>query len=264
MALLPQERHKQIMDKLRKERIVRVEKLVGRFNVSAETIRRDLEKLEEEGLLQRVYGGAVLAGVSKVEPLYTVRAALNQQHKAAIGRCANKLVEENDTMIVDLGTTTLEFCKTLVGHRNLLIITNSLQIASVAVEFPGIQVVTLGGCLRARELAVSGSMAIRCLEQFHVNKAILGAGGIDLEHGLTDFHLEEAQVRRVMIEKAEKVIVLADHSKFGVTALAHILPLEKIDVLVTDWETPASYLKKLREKNITTIVAPRENLDNSS
>lgn len=258
MTLLPQERQKQIIDKLRKERVVRVEKLVGHFNVSAETIRRDLEKLEEEGLLQRVYGGAVVAGASKVEPLYTVRAALNQQHKAAIGRCASQLVEENDTMIIDLGTTTLEFCKTLAGHQNLLIITNSLQIASVAVEFPGIQVVTLGGRLRARELAVSGTMAIRCLEQFHVNKAILGAGGIDLKHGLTDFHLEEAQVRRVMIEKAEKVIVLADHSKFGVTALTQILPLEKIDVLVTDWDTPARYLEMLKEKNVKTIIAPQE------
>lgn len=262
--LLPQERQNEIIERIRVQGIVRVEKLASEFDVSAETIRRDLEKLEEEGCLRRVYGGAVLMDANKTEPLYALRAGLNMEHKIAIGRLASQLIKKGDTLVIDLGTTTLEFAKALAKHTDLLVITNSLHIASTTVEFQGFRVIIPGGHLRAKELTLSGTMTTRFLQQFHVNKTILGAGGIDLENGVTDYHIEEAEVRRTMIDVADEVIVLADHSKFGVTALSRVAPLKAIDICVTDWETPGIYLDKLVERDVKTIVAQKENIGEPS
>lgn len=255
MPLLSQERQNEIIKLLRIRGIVRVEDLSVQLEVSTETIRRDLEKLESQKLLRRVYGGAIAIGTRSIEPIYNFRATLNHEYKNAIGQYAKKLIEDGEAIIIDLGTTTLEFARALNKHRDLFIITNSIQIALCTIEYPNTKVFLLGGSLRPKELTISGTAAIRHLKQFRVNKAILGAGGIDIVSGVTDYHLEEAELRRVMAENADEVIVLADHSKFGVKSLTQIIPSESIDKLVTDWETPLEYVEEFSRIGVEMIIA---------
>lgn len=249
------ERRSQIADKVKHERMLKVSDLMREYDVSIETIRRDLEYLEKKGVLQRVYGGAVLHGLYSEEPAYAHREIVNYEEKKAIGRAAAELIKDGDTVFVEVGTTTREVAYHLKKKSGLTIITNATQIAQEMTEAPDCRVILLGGEMRPGELAVSGAMAIKNIENFYAGKALVGIGGISLENGITDYHMEEAQVRREMIARANTVIAVADHSKFGVTAVNYIGPADCVDTLVTDWGLPAKLVAAYKAADIQVIVA---------
>lgn len=254
-AMLAQERYEEILRLLEKDKIVKVAQLCSIFNVSVETVRRDLEFLEKEGKLKRVYGGAVLERKLSMEPSYHTRVIGNAREKQSIGKKTAELIHDGETLIIDLGTTTLEVAKHLKDKKDLTIITNCLYIAQELVDVPGYRVILSGGQLRSEEQSTSGFMSEEFFRTFNVDKTIIGVGGITIEEGITDYHLEETRVRRIMIEKGSQVIAVADHSKFGVKALVNVCPLEDIDVLVTDDKLPKSIIEKFKKQNVNVIVA---------
>ncbi|ASS92266.1 DeoR/GlpR family DNA-binding transcription regulator [Aeribacillus pallidus] len=253
--MLAQERYEEILRLLEKDKIVKVAQLCSIFNVSVETVRRDLEFLEKEGKLKRVYGGAVLERKLSMEPSYHTRVIGNAREKQSIGKKTAELIHDGETLIIDLGTTTLEVAKHLKDKKDLTIITNCLYIAQELVDVPGYRVILSGGQLRSEEQSTSGFMSEEFFRTFNVDKTIIGVGGITIEEGITDYHLEETRVRRIMIEKGSQVIAVADHSKFGVKALVNVCPLEDIDVLVTDDKLPKSIIEKFKKQNVNVIVA---------
>ncbi|NGP45379.1 DeoR/GlpR transcriptional regulator [Bacillaceae bacterium SIJ1] len=251
--MLAQERYTIILEMLETNKIVKVPDLCKAFNVSIETVRRDLEYLEQEGKLKRVYGGAVLTTKSAKEPSYYSRSTKNAEEKVAIGRKAAELVSNGDTLMIDLGTTTLEVARHLKDKTDLTIITNCLTIAQELVDVPTFRVILPGGLLRAKELALSGFISEQFMNDFNVDKTIIGAGGITVDRGISDYHLEETRVRRTMIEKGEQTIVVADHSKFGIKALVNVCSLEDIDTIVTNGKLKKDIAQTYVDKNIKVI-----------
>lgn len=252
------ERRNSIVDKVMRERMVKVTDLVQEFEVSIETIRRDLEYLERIGTLTRVYGGAVCNKMYGHEPSFEYREITNYEYKKAIAATAADLIEDGDTLFLDVGTTPLEVARRLYDKKNLTVITNATKAAHIIVAGENNQVILLGGVLRSGELSVSGFLTDHNMAYFHASTAILGVGGITLNNGITDYHIEEANTRRTFIAQADKIIAVADYSKFGVTAMNSVCPVSKITTLVTDWTTPTKVLAEYRAAGVHVIIAPNQ------
>jgi DeoR/GlpR family transcriptional regulator of sugar metabolism len=257
------ERRNDIVEKIRKFKTVKVQDLMSEYHVSIETIRRDLEFLEELGHLQRVYGGAVAQGYySRTEPEHKDREMTNSREKKAIGKKAASLISNGDSIFIDYGTTTIEMVRQLGDKKNLTILTNAVMVAQeltlIAQNTSGWKIILLGGEIRENELTVSGALTDSNLKNFYVAKTVIGIGGIDLEAGVTNYYFQEASTHRLAIERANTVIGLADYRKFGVTTLNQICPADKLDILVTDWMVPEAVLDQYRGLGISVYAAQEQ------
>ncbi len=251
------DRREQILTLLKKDGSVKVVDLVKRFGVSIETIRRDLEALEEEGFLRRVYGGAVRESRRSEETLLQERMVQNAAEKERIGKAAAAFVQDGDVIGIDVGTTTLEMARALLQRDlRIIVITNSIQIAATLSASEKIEVILIGGRVRHGELSVGGHMLTEAnMRLFQTDKLFLGVGGITDKFGITDFREEETAFRRIGIERTKEVYALADHSKFGVTAMYHVCDAERIHTVVTDAGTGRDMISALRMKGAQVVIA---------
>lgn len=253
--MLAQERHKIILDMLKETKILKTADIIKKFGVSVETVRRDLEELESRNKLERIYGGAIAITSKSIEPTYDSRTKTSYDYKVAIGKTTANLINDGDTIILDIGTTTLEVAKNL-KNKNITVITSSLPIINELAN-TNVKIYCIGGFLRPNELSMSGAIPLYALKQFYVDKAFIGAGGVTFADGVSDYNLEEAQVRKLVIERANKIILVTDNSKFGVNAFAFVCPLESIDTIVTDCDINDDILKNIKERNIEIIIAEK-------
>ena len=226
--------------------------LARRLDVSGETIRRDIKRMASQGLLRKVHGGATVPGPLH-EASFEQRMTENAEAKEAIGRAAAAHVADGETLSFDTGTTTAYVARMLAGRRGLTVVTNSLDIARTMGGTN--RVFVAGGTLRVELGAALGPTATEFVSQFRVRTAFLSAGAIDAEDGLTDFDMDEAQFSRALIEAAERVIVVADHSKFGKRALVRACALDRIDMLITDAAPPPALAEKLDEAGVVVEIA---------
>lgn len=254
-GILSEERHQVILDLLEESGSVTVNEMVERFGVSEMTIRRDLDILEKKGLLRRVHGGAVLDRGRSYEPPFLSRAVENLEAKQRIGRVAADMIQNGDSITLDVGTTTMEIARHIAGKQNLTVITPCLQIASLLAENPNIRLILTGGIVRPGELSMVGHLAERALKDFYVDKLFLGAAGVDFNAGLTEYNLEDTLVKQVMIKNAKEVILVADSSKFGRIAFTSIAPLSVVSRLITDQEADTEVVTRLRRQNIEVVLA---------
>ena len=246
------DRRNQIVEMLNQQQTVKNSDLMERFGISIETVRRDLAYLEEQGILERIYGGAVKKTYRSTEPMYASREKENEQEKRAIARAAAKMIGPKDTVFLDLGTTVLFLAEEIGMDQELTVFTNALRTAVVLSEKPGCQVIIPGGTLRSHELSVSGSLAEENMRRFNVDKAFIGGAGVT-ENGITDFHIGEAELRRQIIANARQVIVLADYSKFGIRAVSNVCAMKDVDVLITDEKAPEQMLEVLEKNGVSVI-----------
>ena len=251
------DRREQILTLLKKDGSVKVVDLVKRFGVSIETIRRDLEAIEEEGFLRRVYGGAVRESRRSEETLLQERMVQNAAEKERIGKAAAAFVQDGDVIGIDVGTTTLEMARALLARDlRIIVITNSIQIAATLSASEKIEVILIGGRVRHGELSVGGHMLTEAnMRLFQTDKLFLGVGGITDKFGITDFREEETAFRRIGIERTKEVYALADHSKFGVTAMYHVCDADRIHTVVTDAGTGRDMISALRMKGAQVFIA---------
>ncbi|WP_169794011.1 DeoR/GlpR family DNA-binding transcription regulator [Alicyclobacillus acidiphilus] len=253
--MLAAERQRWIMDLLARESSVRVVELAKHLQVSGETIRRDLEVLESQGLLRRVYGGAV-TDAKETARLYQDREVHRTAEKQAIGRLAATLVQDGDTLFIDVGTTALAFANCLAGKERLTVVTPSLLAANRLKQSTDARVILTGGDLQSDEPYLTGYLAEEALSQFHADRAFIATGGISFDRGLTDYNDFEVRVRKRMMASASQVVVLADTSKIGVRAFSVIGELTAMDVLVTDDAIHDSVRNRLVEMGIEVMIAP--------
>ena len=253
--MFPAERRKYILELIEKQNSISVAELSHVLGVSDMTVRRDLRSLSRDGLLERVHGGALSRRGCSYEPPYVSRATKHVREKEIIGRRAAALVCKGDTVALDVGTTTLELAKALLHLTNLTILTASLHIANILREAPSLRLILTGGILRKQELSMVGHIAERTFDDFHVDKAFVGVGGLDIQAGLTEFNLEDMLVKKVMIANADQVIVVADSSKLGEVCFASIAPLSVVDILVTDACADPKTLEQLAANGVEVIVA---------
>ncbi|MBQ8804779.1 MAG: DeoR/GlpR transcriptional regulator [Tyzzerella sp.] len=247
-------RKDEILRLLAENRMMKAGDLAEQFEVSMETIRRDLSELEELKLIRRVHGGAMLYTEYGIEPDYAFRTTENYNEKLQIGKKAAEMVKDGDSIIIDIGTTTLEFAKFLKGKKDLTVFTNSIKIAYELMSEKEISVILLGGKVRYGEGTTSGYWSEEMIDNFFADKLFLGVGAIMPEHGVMDYHIEETNLRRHFFKQAKQVIALADYSKFGIKALNHVCKSKELDYLITDEKADKKMLKDLREMGVKVII----------
>lgn len=231
---------------------VSVDDLAARFAVTPQTIRRDLNELCDSRRLTRVHGGAMLA--SGVENLaYDDRKLVSQPHKLLIGEAAARLVADNSSLFINLGTTTEEVARALGAHTGLLVITNNLQVAAGLHRHKGIEVILCGGTVRRSDGGLVGAATVEQINQYRTDLAIIGTSAIDPDGTLLDFDIREVQVSQAIIRNARRVMLVTDGSKFLRAAPARIAHLADIDVLVTD-RLPSPAVTALCEANGVEVV----------
>ena len=255
------ERRDRIAALIARKRTVTNAELMETFGISIETVRRDLAVLERQGVLERVYGGAVRREANPEEPEYANREKNRAAEKLAIARFAETLIARNDTVYFDNGTSVLALARALDGDKKITAFTNTLRTAAVLADHANADVILLGGALRAKELCTSGSETEAELTRFNIDKAVIGVGGISAD-GITDFHFAEAALRRQVIRNAREVIALADSGKFAVRAVHNVCPITDVDVLITDENAPEDVLDEIRGKGVQvyTVRAGSEKL----
>lgn len=238
---------------------INIAEICTMFDVSEMTARRDLNELDRQGLLRRVHGGAIAHLGRSYEPSFQTRSVKNQAAKEAIGRKAAELVYDGDSIALDVGTTTLEIVPGLKGKRNLTIVTSCLQIAARIVDQVHLEVdarlIITGGIVRARELSMVGYIPEQVYHDMHVDRAFIGIGGISLEDGLTEYNIEDTQIKKMLIRSAREKIVVADGSKFGVTTFTSVTPLADVDKIVTDRSAPPDMIEQIRKQGVEVILA---------
>ena len=216
--MLGVERRQQIMQKLTRERKVYVSELAKLFQVTEETIRRDLEKLEGQDLLRRSYGGAILAEHTNEEVPYIRRTNINNERsKNIIASKAQSLIHDGDTIMVDSSTTCELLLQRLKDqHRRLTVITNSVHLmAAYAGNASSFTMICTGGTIRPNSYALTGAMTADCLHRYYVDYALISCKGIDLEKGLMESNDSESRIKQLMMQQAKQSILLADHTKFA-------------------------------------------------
>ncbi|WP_077490316.1 DeoR/GlpR family DNA-binding transcription regulator [Sinomonas mesophila] len=255
--MLAAERHARIVAELEQREAVRVAELATALGVSEMTIRRDIEHLEQQGLARRVHGGAARpTDVGFGEPGFAVKSEQRPDVKSAIADRALELVRPGATIFVTAGTTTYAFAHLLAAVPDLTVATNSIKVAEALGE-PGHGVRTiLTGGERTPSEALVGPLATATLAQLHVETCFMGVHGLHPRAGLTTPNMLEAEVNRAAAEAAARLVVLADHSKYGLVSLSRILPLDAIDTLITDDGLSAAALDELRQSVPELIVAP--------
>ncbi|NRF94539.1 DeoR/GlpR transcriptional regulator [Paenibacillus frigoriresistens] len=251
-----EERQEQIMQRLLESQSVRITDLVEEFGVTRETLRKDLYHLEKQGLIRKVHGGAVLnkTDVSNEEPPYNKRSLINPEEKEKIAKRAAELVEDGDTLYLDIGTTTLLFAKQLKSRNNITIITNSLLIAMELGNQTNLKVILSGGELRPGELSLSGPSAIQTLQNYYIDKAFVGVGGLSEDSGFTDYHIYESEIRTLMLNHAKEKYALVDHSKMHITAFYKSADMQDMDVVITDAGAPLNLVKTLQSHGVEVIM----------
>jgi Transcriptional regulators of sugar metabolism len=245
-------RQTQILDLARRVGRVGVDELAARFEVTPQTIRRDLNELCERKLLARVHGGAVAqSGVENME--YGARRSIAADEKALIGRCAARLVPDEASLFINIGTTTEAVAHALLQHRGLMVITNNINVANVMRVQPGFEVVIAGGVVRQADGGIVGEAAVDFIRQFKVDYAIIGASAIDDDGALLDYDFREVKVAQAIIANARHVILVADATKFERTAPVRIAHLSQVDTFVTD-RCNARAIRKIAEDNDVTLI----------
>ncbi len=226
-------RHRRILDLARQTGSVTVEALAAELGVSPQTIRKDLNQLAKGAMLSRVHGGAVTtSGVDNLD--HGARADVASTEKAAIGAAAARLIPDGASLFINIGTTTEAVARALAGHRNLLVITNNLNVVDILLGNPTIEVVTAGGRVRAGDRAVVGALAMDFLRGFKVDFAVIGASAIDADGTLLDFDMDEVRVSQTIIAGARRVILAADRSKYHRAAPIRIAGMDAVHHFVTD------------------------------
>jgi DeoR/GlpR family transcriptional regulator of sugar metabolism len=252
--VLPSQRRQAILAAVHAEDAASADALARQFDVSVETIRRDLRALHSEGLLERVYGGATRPSGRSDEGSFSARSSRNVDLKRAIAALAVSLIEPEDTIVIDVGTTALEVARALPLAFRGRVLTNSVPVAMVMADRSDIDLLLCGGQVRIGDGACSGAHAEAFFDEFYADKAFLGSGGVHAAAGLTDYYPPEVVVRRTIIAHTASSYVLADSSKLGAIAVHRVCALNSITAVVTDDRNPGA-VSELQAAGVTLLCA---------
>jgi len=233
--MFPEERRREIVASLKRDGRCLVAELARRLEVSEVTIRQDLDALEQEGVLERTHGGAILNQKIGLERPFQVEETSHKAEKERIAAAAADLVSSGDTLILDVGTTVTAAARRLVEQKKRpTVFTNGLNIAAILEADPEITTVVTGGTLRPKQHSLVNPLAEFILPRIHADLALIGVNGIEAEHGVTNVNVAEAEMKALFVKAARRRVVLADSSKVGQIALAKFADLADIDLLITD------------------------------
>lgn len=254
--MIPTLRREKLMAILRDHGTLEIPELSAHFRVSEMTIRRDLERLEKEGRLYRVRGGAIIRESTVHEPPVFGRAKANVDEKRAIAHLAAKFIQPGESIAFDASTTGLAVARVIDRSASLTVVTNNLNVAVELSSHPGISLFLLGGLLRREALSLIGPQGERAMRDFFVDKVFLSAKALSATNSLSDINALEVGMKQAMVERAREVFVLVDHSKLGKQAFLKVLPLELITTVITDDKADPEEVRRLEEAGLQVHIAP--------
>jgi DeoR family transcriptional regulator, glycerol-3-phosphate regulon repressor len=247
-------RQSQIVDLVRQEGYVTVEALADRFQVTPQTIRRDISLLQDRALLRRFHGGVTAPG-SVENFAYSTRQVLCLEEKRRIARLVARQVPDNASLFLNIGTTTEEVARALLGHRGLRVITNNINVANILYSNASCEVIVAGGVVRARDGGIVGEATLDFVRQFKVDVGIIGISGIDGDGTLLDYDYREVRVARAIIDNSRQVFLVTDHTKFGRNAMVRLASIGEIHALFTDRAPPAPFSEAIAATTCYVHVA---------
>lgn len=251
------DRINQIHELLIDMRSISIKELCERFNVSKNTIRRDIAELEQKGIVRKVYGGIVLNeekdGDAAPEP-FASREIRNVQSKKIIARLAAEQVKENDVIYIDSGTTTMHMIPHLAQKRRVTILTASLHVVNAAANYPNLNVISTGGSLYTPSKSFVGPSVISCLQKYNISKVFMAATGISLEHGATNASQLECEIKQYLAQLPATKYLLVDHSKIDKSSLMTYSNLSGMDYIIMDRQPPQKYLDFFKANHITLLT----------
>ena len=259
--IYPEERFVKIMEIIKRSNSIEVEKLAQLFDVTGATIRADLRELERRNLITRTHGGAIFKNAlnenSKTDkdPSYHNRILQNVSFKEAIGVAVAELIKDGDNIMLDDGSTTLQVAKKLPMDKSITVVTNGLNICLELSSRPNIEVIATGGMLNKVDLSFHGRVTEDVTRKFNSSKAILGASGISIKNGITAPDEMKAELKKVMIQNSNELIIVADHTKLSRVSLVPVCGLDKVSTLVTDSEAPEDLIDEFRRNGLKIIIA---------
>ena len=246
-------RQMEILEIARASGRVGVEELAERFDVTLQTIRRDLGELADHGMLDRIHGGAVMrSGVSNIG--YAERRRMHEDAKAAIARACAARIPDNSSIIINLGTTTEAVARELLGHRNLTVITNNMNVANILVGNDSCEIVVAGGALRRSDGGLVGDLTTEFMAQFKPDYAIIGASALDADGDLLDFDMAEVRVSRAIAGLARKCFLVTDISKLERSAPVRIISMSDLDTVFVDRPLPDALMRKCGEWQTAVVI----------
>ncbi len=247
------QRQQDILTSARNDGRVGVDALAQTFDVTPQTIRRDLNDLCQHGLLSRVHGGAMPANsVSNVA--YTERRNLAAEEKSLIGAAVATLIPENCSVMLNIGTTTEQVARALVERTGLVVITNNINVINILNQTPGKELILAGGVVRQSDGGIVGEAAVEFIRQFKADFAVIGASAIDDDGAILDFDQREVSVARAILNSARHVILASDHLKFERTAPMRICGLDRIDTFVTDRMPPTEFMQACAKHEVRVEI----------
>ena len=248
-------RQLQLLEEVRQRQSASVEQLADTLGVTLQTVRRDVQRLAEQGLVMRFHGGVRMPNSTVENLAHTQRETLHAEGKARIARAVAAQVPHGCSLILNIGTTTEAIARALLHHRGLRVLTNNLNVAAILSGNPDCEVIVAGGMVRPRDRGIVGEAAVDFIRQFRVDIALIGISGIESDGTLRDFDYREVKVAQTIIEHAREVWLAADHSKFNRPAMVQLATLEQIDRLFTDAAPPEPFPSLLQAADVVCTVA---------
>jgi DeoR family glycerol-3-phosphate regulon repressor len=247
-------RQEELIEQLRRDRVLSVTAIAEQLAVSTETIRRDVRYLASKGLLVKRHGNVVWPDDRDDAPLQR-RMAANMGAKRKIAQAVAREIKDGESLLIDTGSTTIYVAEALRGHRHLTAVTNSAPIAQLLAAGEGNRVFLAGGEIRADDCAAFGPQCLAYIQQFSAETAIISAAAFNREFGVMDHHMSEVEVCRALVHRAERVLVVADQSKFQAKGLIAACPLSEVDLLVTDGPPPPDLAEALDAADVEWLIA---------
>jgi len=245
------QRHDAIIERVKQQGYVSTEELVEQFAVSPQTIRRDLNDLANQNMILRHHGGAALAlPSSSVNTPWHDRKATQTAEKARIAQCVASHIPDGATLFIDIGTTPEAVAHALLGHNNLRIVTNNMNVATTLMVKEDFRIILAGGELRSRDGGIIGEATLDFISQFRLDFGILGISGIDSDGSLLEFDYHEVRTKRAIIENSRNVMLVVDNSKFGRNAMVNLGSISLVDVVYTDALPPPDIMQVITDNNI--------------
>ena len=244
-----------LLEMVRTQGSVSVEQLADKLGVTLQTVRRDVQRLAETGLLARFHGGVRAPGATLENMAYAQRESLHAEGKARIARAVASQVPNGCSLILNIGTTIEAVAKALLHHKRLRVITNNLNVAAILCSNPDCEVIVAGGVVRPRDRGIVGEAAVDFIRQFKVDIAVIGISGIEVDGSLRDFDYREVKVAQTIVKQAREVWLTADGSKFNRPAMVEMASLAQIDRLFTDGAPPEPFPALLAEAGVSCDIA---------
>ena len=251
--MLAIERRNAILSRLNSEGKVIVADLSREFDVTEETIRRDLEKLDSEGLAKKTYGGAVLNQDLNTDIPFNVRRGTNVELKQHIAEVLAAQIHDGDYLMLDSSSTAIHVAKAIKNRKNITLITNSVEILLEMSDKEGWNILSTGGTLKKGSLALVGTSAERMIREFHVDMAICSAKGIDIARGVTDSNEKDTEIKRAIFASANRKVLVVDSTKFDKISFVRVCDMQEIDTIVTDRQPSERWMEHLKDCRVEVL-----------